>query len=530
MNLRAKVAMSVVLSAGGLSLCAGLSGCTAGEDYHRPALTVSQRFSAWPSTQPATAPTTQAAGSTTAPPLTDLAHWWAAMNDPELNRLLDRAVASNLDVVVAIARLQESRALLAEFVGQSLPELKASGVLGQGTGSSVTRGGQVDGPINAASNSSGLKEITQAFGVDSQFEIDLFGTLRREAEAAGADTAAAAEFRNQVLVTLLGDVTRDYVLIRTLQERITLAEQAIAAQAQSANVVNERYVRGITNELDLALANRELETMRAGLPPLQAQLLATKRNLAVLLGERPDGLMKELDAQSPLPQPPAEIEAGLPIDLLRRRPDVRQAEAQLIAANARLGVATSLLYPRVFLSAAAGVQGQGLGKEPVEWRGIWDVAPAFSWPILDFGTMDAQVQARDQETRAAIANFQKVVLRAIAEVDNGLTSYDAQRRRLGNLGQAVTAAQRALTLANERYNRGIIDYLNVLDAERSLYGLQDEQAVSEDAAVADFVDVCQALGGGWEGFPPPPPLKGPLPALLASVRDVTGNSDKPLGK
>jgi outer membrane protein TolC len=209
---------------------------------------------------------------------------------------------------------------------------------------------------------------------------------------------------------------------------------------------------------------------------------------------------------------------------------VRQAEAQLIAANARLGVATSLLYPRIFLNAAGGIDGQGLGRDPVTWRGIWEVAPSLSWPLLDFGTVDATIAAQDQATRAQIANFQKVVLTAIAQVDNGLTNYDAQRRRLGNLGRAVAAAQRALALATERYNRGIIDFLNVMDAERSLCALQDQQAVSQDAAVASFVDVCQSLGGGWEGFPPPPPLAGPLPAVLASVRDVTGHSDKPLGK
>jgi NodT family efflux transporter outer membrane factor (OMF) lipoprotein len=517
-------------SAGAIALVAALASCNAGPDYHRPPLAVASHFSRWPSTQPATAPATQAAGSTTAPPLTDLAHWWEAMHDPELNALLSRAAANNLDVAVAVTRLQSSRALLAEFVGHSLPALNAAGVVGQGTGSSVTRGGQTDGPINAATDTSGLREVTQAFGVDTSFEIDLFGNLRRAEQAAAADVAAASEFRNQVLVTLLADVARSYVSIRTLQQRITLAEQAIAAQQQSAHVVHERYERGITNELDAALADRELESTEAALPPLQGQLLVAKRNLAVLLGEVPDRLMRELDAQQPLPQPPVEIDAGLPIDLLRRRPDVRQAEAQLIAANARLGLATSMLYPHVFLSAAGGIEGQGLGREPVAWRGIWDVAPAVSWPLLDFGSVDANIQAQDQATRGELANFQKVVLTAIAQVDNSLTTYDAERRRLGDLGQAVQAAQRALTLANQRYDRGIIDFLNVLDAERSLYALQDQQAIDQDAAIANFVDVCQSLGGGWEGFPPPPPLKAPLPAILATLRDATGNSDRPLGR
>jgi outer membrane protein TolC len=248
------------------------------------------------------------------------------------------------------------------------------------------------------------------------------------------------------------------------------------------------------------------------------------------LGETPDGLLRELSADAPLPSPPAEVDARLPIDLLRRRPDVRQAEAQLIAANARLDVATSFLYPRIFLTAAGGFESQGFGREPIKLRGIWEAAPTISWPLLDFGTVDAGIQLQNQLTRAQAANFRQVVLNAVSEVDNGLTNYDAERRRLENLARAVVAAERAVDLATQRYERGIIDYLNVLDAQRSLYTLQDQQAVSEETAVADFVNVCQSLGGGWEGFAPPPPLKAPLPAILATVRDATGNSDRPLGK
>jgi outer membrane protein TolC len=224
------------------------------------------------------------------------------------------------------------------------------------------------------------------------------------------------------------------------------------------------------------------------------------------------------------------VDAGLPVDLLRRRPDVRQAEAQLIAANARLDVATTFLYPRVFLTAAGGFESQGFGREPVEYRGLWQASPAISWPLLDFGSVDANIQAQNQATRAQAANFKKVVLTAIAEVDNGLTTYDGERRRLESLGRAIADAQRALDLATQRYDRGIIDYLNVLDAQRSLFNLLDQEAVSENYAVSDFVNVCQSLGGGWEGFPPPKPLKAPLPAILATVRDATGNSDMPLAK
>jgi NodT family efflux transporter outer membrane factor (OMF) lipoprotein len=509
-------------------ICASLIGCNAGPNYVRPSLTVSNHFSQWPDTQPADAPSATTVVSTQAKPLKDLAHWWVALHDTELDSLLSRAVQNNLDLQVAIARLQESRALLTEFTGQTLPNLRLTGVGGQGTGNNISRGGLVAGPLAAAVNTSSLREVTQVLGVDTEFEIDIFGNLRREAQALAANTAVAEEVRNQVLVTLLAEVTRTYVDVRTLQLRVAITEQAIDAQRHAADVENQRFQRGITNALDSVLANRELQTTEAALPPLQAQLLVAKRNLAVLLGQTPDSLLGELDADAPLPRPPVEIEAGLPIDLLRRRPDVRQAEAQVIAANARLGVATSYLYPRVYLTAAGGFETQGFGRLPDAFRGIWQASPTIAWPLLDFGAVDANIQVQNQETRAQVANFRKVVLTAIAEVDNGLTTYDAERRRLGNLEGAIIEAQRALDLATQRYNRGIIDYLNVLDAERSLYELQDEQAMSENTAVNDFVDVCQGLGGGWEGFAPPPPLKAPLPAIFAMVRDATGNSNRPI--
>lgn len=495
-----------------------LAGCNAGPDYVRPQLKVAAQFSRLPG-EP------EAGG---APAVADLAHWWEALHDPELNSLLQRAVAGNLDLQVAIFRLQQSRALLAQFSGQTLPDLYASGVVGKGTGNNFARGGAVDGPLSAAVNTSGLKSVTQVLGVDSQFELDLFGNLRREAQALAADTAAANELRNQVLVTLLGDVTRSYGEIRTLQLRVGIAEQTVQVQRRAADVEHQRFQRGIANELDSALADREVETTEAALAPLQAQLMVAKRNLAVLLGEEPDALLAELAASVALPPPPGEVAAGLPVDLLRRRPDVRQAEAQLVAANARLGVATAMLYPRIMLTGAAGVQAEGTGVHPFVSKEVWEAAPSLAWPLLDFGTVDARIQAQNQATRAQAERFRKVVLEAVGQVDNSLTVYDAERRRLGSLERAVAVAQRALDLATQRYDRGIIDYLNVLDAQRALFMLQDEHAASADQALADFVDVCQSLGGGWEGFAPPPPLKRPLPALLAAVRDLTGNSDHPL--
>ena len=497
-----------------------VAGCTVGPDYHRPGVDVPARFGELPTTHPTTGPAATV----------DLAHWWEALQDPELNRLLRRAATSNLDLEVALTRLQQARTAEALFAGTALPQLNFGGVAGVGTGTSQTRGGLLDGPLNAASNTSGLRQVTHALGVDTFFEADVFGNLRRAGEAVAADDVAAGEFRNQVLVTLLADVARQYVSVRTLQMRLDIANQTVAALTRAADLEHERFRRGIVNELDSALADRELASAQATVDPLRAQLLASERGIAVLLGQEPDTLVAELDRRGPLPTPPPMLDTGLPGDLLRRRPDVRQAEAQLAAANARLGVATANLYPKILLSAAAGEEGQGLGREPVDWRFIWTVGPTVQYPLLDFGTADARRQQADQATLEQLANYRRTILTAVQQVDNALTGYDADRGRLGYLNRAVAAAQRALDLATQRYDRGIIDYLNVLDAQRALFTLQDQTALSEQATVSDFVGVCQNLGGGWQGFPPPPPLRQPLPAVLATLADAGGHSDRPLDR
>jgi NodT family efflux transporter outer membrane factor (OMF) lipoprotein len=509
------------------------AGCNAGPDYHAPRVDLPGAYGGLPGAYgglpgaygglPSTGPTTRGTAAAV-----DLAHWWEALNDPELNSLLDRAAKSNLDLQAAIDRLQQARAAGAVFSGAALPQMNFSGVAGVGTGTSQARGGQIDGPLDAATNASGLRQITHALGLDTFFEIDLFGNLRRAGQAVAADTAAAGEFRNQVLVTLMGDVARQYVAVRALQLRLDIAGQNAAAQRRASDLEHDLVKRGFVNELDSALADRELESTLATIDPLRARLLAAERAVAVLLGQDPESLIAELDKKSSLPIPPAAIDTGLPGDLLRRRPDVRQAEAQLVAANARLGVATANLYPKLFLSAAAGEQGQGLGRTPVDWRFIWTVGPTVDYPVLDFGLADARVQQQDQATREQLTHYRQTILTAIRQVDDALTGYDADRGRLDHLDRAVAAAQKAYDLANRRYKLGIIDYLNVLDAERELFALQDRRATGEQAAVEDFVTVCQSLGGGWQGFAPPPPLAAPLPAVLATIRDAGGNGAKPL--
>jgi NodT family efflux transporter outer membrane factor (OMF) lipoprotein len=523
--------MKMILPLAGIAAAVTLCGCTVGPDYRSPQMNVPSRFEGQPPRPSAeystTLPlTTQTAQITTKPASLHLARWWEALNDPELNSLVQRAIRANPDLQIAVNRLQAARSIEAVFTGQSLPDAEFSAGAGNGSGTNSTKG-RVSQPLNAGTNTTGLKEITQVLGFDAAWELDLFGHLRRQAEADQADTRAASDYRDQVLVTLIGDVARSYMDVRTLQARIDINQQAIKVQQDTAEYAEGRYQRGFVGELDAALADRELRTTESTLAPLQAELATAKQSVAVLLGEFPEDLGTELDQTAPLPQPPAELPTGLPSDLLRRRPDVRLAENQLIAANAQIGVATSALYPQIFLTAGAGWQGQGLGRTPVRWDDIWSVGPAVRWALFDFGTIDAAINVENFHTREMLWEYRKSVINAVQEVDSALQSYDAQRTRLSDLAGAQTAAERSLTLANGRYERGIIDFLNVLDAQRQLFILKDQYALSEDQTVTQFIAVCKALGGGWEGFAPPPAPRGPRPAIVAAVADALTPSRSP---
>jgi NodT family efflux transporter outer membrane factor (OMF) lipoprotein len=220
--------------------------------------------------------------------------------------------------------------------------------------------------------------------------------------------------------------------------------------------------------------------------------------------------------------PPAE--PGVPLDLLKRRPDIQQAERELAAATARIGVATARLFPDVTVSASIGSQGQGWGTAPNTGKHIWSFGPGAIWPLLDFGALDAEVEVADFAAKASLANYRKTILAAVQEVDSSLDAYEAQRRRLESLTDAMTAAQRAVDLATARYNRGLTDFLNVVDAERQFYDLQEQYAEAQVSQGEQFVRLYRSLGGGWQNYQDVPKIRRPQPAIIAAFRNVLTGS------
>ncbi len=513
--LKAKASGARCAAAAAIAL---LSGCAVGPDYRPPHEPLPSAFgpgSIASATQPASGPS----GASV-----DLEHWWASLDDPELNSLVRRAIDSNFDLRIASARLQEARESETAVLGGVIPFFGGTpgveGVAGAGRGSgSDSSRGRTSGPLNAATNTRGLQEITHVMGFDAGWELDLFGRFDRTVEAAGADTAAVAEIRNDILISVVADVVRTYIDVRSLQFRLQIAQQNAAAQARTLDLVSFRFRGGLTNELDVALAERQVATTLARVAPFQAAVEAAQRRLAVLLGLFPDALREELNKPTPLPASPPIVAPGMPIHLLRRRPDIRRAERELAGATARIGVATSDLFPRVSLTAAAGLQGQGLGRTPVESSFIYSVGPTAYWPLLDFGRLDAIVKAQNFRTEAALLRYRKTVVTAVQEVDDALSSYVAEQNRLQQLSRAVEASQKAVRLAGERYDKGLADFLNVLDAQRQLFDLQDQYATAQQGLIAQFIALYKALGGGWQGYDLPPPPMARF-AIVAAVQEA----------
>jgi NodT family efflux transporter outer membrane factor (OMF) lipoprotein len=334
----------------GTIACLCLPGCAVGPDFHSPYMKMPQQYAAG-----AAVPGLQDKNK----PVADAQKWWQSLKDDELNALIDRAIKANPDLEIALTRLQEARMEEAVVMGTALPEAEASGGAAKGTGSDLARG-RVAGPLVAAEDTGKLQHITQIYGFDAGWELDLFGKYRRELEAAKYDTQAAVAARNDVLTSVIADVARAYMELRGLQMQQAVLLKNIAVEKQYTGIAQERYTHGITNELDVALTRRQLASLEAERAPLDSQIDAARYTIAVLLGQFPEDLAAELAKPALLPPLPEKIRNGAPLDLLRRRPDIREAEQELAASTARIGVATASLFPSISITGGAGFQGHCL--------------------------------------------------------------------------------------------------------------------------------------------------------------------------
>ena len=344
-----------------------------------------------------------------------------------------------------------------------------------------------------------------------------FGKHRRALEAAQCETDVAVEQRRDVLVSVVAEVARAYVEARGAQQRLQVVEDTVNRARETLKLVRERYQRGLTNELDVTLASRQLATYRAQLPPLRTESYAQFVRIAVLLDVPSGSLVDELEPRRPIPHTPERLRTSLPADIMLRRPDIRAAERELAVATAEIGVAAADLFPRVAITAGGGAQNQGLGVTPVEWKSIYSVGPTLYWPLLDFGTLDALVQAQKFRSHIQYVHFKDTILSAVEEANLAIMRYRAQMAAIQMLDKARSDAKQAVDLAMQRYHRGVTDLLNVLDAQRQEDALNLQYASARTAAAVAFIAIYKALGGGWEMFDELPPEPVARPAVIAAV-------------
>jgi multidrug efflux system outer membrane protein len=436
-------------------------------------------------------PATGAPGAAQPPP----ERWWTEFGDPELDSLVERAVAANLDLVIARARCVEARAVRDVASSARLPSVDANAGYTRNQISGNSRQGAITG-----TSPYDLYEV----GFDASWEIDLFGSQRSAVAAAQAGVEAADEGRRDTLVSLLGEVARSYVDLRGSQRQIALLRANSDAQAHTLELTRARFEAGLAPELDVARAQALLSNTEAAIPALEAQVSSAIHRLSILIAEPPASLGPELSEPKPVPVASAtlaRLDAGLPADLLRRRPDIRRAERELAQAAALSDQATADLYPKLTLGGSFGFQSIRAGHLFDSDSQAWSIGPSLLAPIFHGGALRAEVRAQGAREEAAIGLYRFTVLGALAEVEDALSSVARERERRASLSTALESTRRALELANDLHTRGLIDFFEVLDAERAVLIAEASLAQSETALTSQTVALYKALGGGWESQP-----------------------------
>jgi multidrug efflux system outer membrane protein len=426
----------------------------------------------------------------------DLALWWTVFGDRTLTSLVERAIESNLDYKLAEARIRQARAARGVAASGLGPTLDATGSFQRsrsplGTGSTRT-GSETGGATEAVISNQ------YQLGFDAGWELDLFGGVRRGIEAADADLQASVENRRDVLVTLTAEVALNYIDLRAFQRRIAIAQENLKAQQHSAQLTHQRFQSGFVGGLDVANADAQVATTAAQIPLLEAAARQSIYNLSVLLGLAPATLVQELSPPSAIPTAPPAVPMGVPSDLLRRRPDIRRAEAEIHSATARIGVATADLFPNFTISGSAGLL-TGDVSSWFNWTSrFWSLGSLVGWRVFDTGRTRANIEVQKALEEQSMITYQQTVLAALQEVENALIASAKEQEHRRALVDAVAANRKAVELSTKLYVEGQTDFLNVLDAQRSLYATEDSLVQSTGTVSTNLVSLYKALGGGWE--------------------------------
>ncbi len=458
-------------------------GCTTvGPDYVPPELQTPETFSS------------ELTGGLRATPddTATLSQWWTTLNDPKLNMLIERAVGGNLDLRQAAARIREARAQRGISEADRFPTIDAAG--------SVARK-----RFRFGTNQENVLSATTSYyqaGFDAAWEIDLFGRLQRQVESSVAEFQATEEEYRDILVTLLAEVALNYVEVRSFQTRIAVAKANRDAQAKTFELVLANFEGGEVSRLDVEQARSNLEATRSQIPTLETSLAQAKHRLAVLLGQEPAALNEELRKPGHVPLAPPQLAIGVPADLLRRRPDVRQAERELAAQTAQIGVATAELYPKLTLVGSIGLESFSAGDLVAPINRVYNLGPTIQWRVFDAGRIRQNIEVQNARQEQALIAYEASVLIGLQDVEDALVAYGKELIRRQSLVEAEEATRRMVEVADDQYRAGENDFLSVLDAQRSLLTIQDQLAASNAQVTTNIISLYKALGGGWATLAP----------------------------
>lgn len=471
-----------------------LSGCTVGPDYHG-APTVAPDAA-----QAATYVRSPAAAGIAATPAPSA--WWLALNDPQLDALIDAALAHNPDVHAAQARLRAARAQLQQSRANGMPKASFDAaalrvrepdvsLLGSSQGNSAS------GTSNNSGSTGGGPLQLYTAGFDASWEIDLFGGTRRAVEAASAEAQAVDADLADTQVSLAAEVAQTYIDLRDQQQRLLLAQHSAELQQQMLDLTQQRRSHGTAADVDVERLTTQVDTTRATLTPLDAQVAESLDRLAVLTGKAPGALDQQLSALQPIPALPASVAIGDPASMLQQRPDIRAAERRLASSNAQIGEHVADFFPKVTLfgdlSFSAGDPGHLLRKNNFSWVG----APYLQWNALDFGRTLASVHSAEASRDEADARYTKAVLGALQDANTSLSRYGHQREHLATLQQVQASAVRSATLMRQRYRAGVSTLVDLLDTQQTEFSAQQNVVAGQAELLKDFVSLQKSLGLGW---------------------------------
>jgi multidrug efflux system outer membrane protein len=463
----------------------GLNGCTPTRVSDRvPPLAVPEHWQNAPETQPVSVPK-------------DLSQWWKGFGDPMLNDLIDHALATNHDLRLAKARVREAKAMVTVAESALYPtiDLFTSG----GRQKSLDR-------VIGVPGQQGIKLIVPTAdavsgGLAARWELDVFGSRHLEAEAAVAQSAGTEETQRAVQVGLLAQVATNYLELRGIQQRTTILRENIEVQRERLRAVQSFYKAGLVNDMDVTRQETLLHSTVGTLPVLTSAAKNLIHRLSVLLGESPANLEEQLTHSMPLPVTLPSIPRLLPASLLEQRPDLRLAQTEVTAAAASLGAARADLFPKFVLSASGGFGALSVGGFPSLAESVYALGSGLTAPIFNAGRIKAHITAADARLDHVAANYEKTFLLALEDTENAYVAHTAALERRDQLVLAETAAERSHAHAHAFYQRGAVDFLSVLDAQRTRLSTSDERTKAETAVRVALVSIYRAFGGGWSGQP-----------------------------